>query len=150
MKQNIKKEEIIKKMEVYFKEPDPLITIAAFMTYSDLNSFPADRKFLHNFVNKARKEEKFKKLLEDFAFSEVDIYPFSRFLEEILDSLMLCRFMYIVHIGPRRFEIPKDEREKVKKKVEKRFADNEEFIQCVKELGEKFRDYVKKSRMKII
>ncbi len=147
MEQNSKEEDIIKKtikeIEGYFREPDPLITVAAFLAYSNVDSFPADRKFLHNFVNKARRDEKFKKLLGDFAFSKVDIYPFSHFFEEIISSLKLCGFLVNIRSVPRSFKIPEGDGEEVKEKVEQRFSKNKEFIQCIKELGERFGEYVK-------
>jgi len=122
-----------------FNKPSPLDTIAAILIYSGSKEIPADTKSLHDFVREKRKEEKFKKFLGDFAFSQTDIFPFSRSLDEGMTMFELGGLLAPQH-GV--IAIDRRGRERAERRIHRVFKEDE--IMILRDLGKQYGDVIKK------
>jgi hypothetical protein len=122
-------------------KPSPLDPIAAILIYSGGEKIPADTKSLHDFIREKRGEEKYKKFLGDFAFSQTDIFPFSRSLEEGIVMLQLGGLLVLDNPQYGTFSISKRGLERAEKRIQRVFK--EEDIRALKELGKEYGDVIR-------
>lgn len=66
---------------------------AYILAQSGLENLPSDRHILHGVVSNLAKQDAYQQLLVDFEFSTQDIFPFSRELENVLNSLHLGKIL---------------------------------------------------------
>ena len=69
----------------------PMTVIGSVFARSGLETFPKNGKFLQDFFRKSKENKRYSNLLQDFIFSEVDIYPYSRKIAGSLQKLELAR-----------------------------------------------------------
>jgi len=133
-------------LDTLLRRPTPQDVIGAIFAFSELVTFPSDRKLLHKFMRE-KKGGRTAKLLEPFVFSEgVDLYPFSRLLESVLMQLQLGGWLSAKNPEYERFGITDAIRDDIKKKVENRFSKEE--LEILKETGGDFRQLVEKEQPK--
>lgn len=132
----------IKDLDTLLKRPTPQDVIGAIFAYSELETFPSDRKALHQFI-RLEKAGDGVELLEPFVFSEgVDLYPFSRLFESVLMQLQLGGWLSAKNPEYERFGLTKDIRKDIKEKVRGRFSP--EQLCVLEKIGGEFRDFVQK------
>jgi dUTP pyrophosphatase len=127
-------------LDILLEHPTPQDVIGAIFAYSELETFPSDRKALHEFIH-LEKAGDGAELLEPFVFSEGDLYPFSRLFESALMQLQLGRWIFTK--GPRydRFILTEANRTDLKERVNKRFSPKQ--LSVLEKIGKEFRDYVR-------
>jgi len=124
----------------------PQDVVGAIFAYSDLDTFPSERKQLHKFIQEKKRGEG-AELLEPFVFSEgVDLYPFSRPLESVLMQLQLGGWLSAKNPEYDRFGMTEQIRDDIRKKVSERFSP--EHLDILKKIGQDFREFIKKEHQK--
>ena len=78
--QNLETESLLSTMTV----------VGSVFARSGLETFPKNGKFLQDFFRKSKENKRYSNLLQDFVFSTVDIYPYSRKLAGSLQKLELA------------------------------------------------------------
>jgi hypothetical protein len=114
--------------------------IAAVLFYSNLEYFTGDLKLIHETIFKMRNRSK---LLRHFPFSENDVYPFSRQLEDVLFSLERSRIIGMENPDFEKFKIKQKGKDYIKEKILPRFGDKERTE--LESLGAEFRSYCSKA-----
>ena len=108
--------------------------LAVIFAFADVAEFPADKRFIQNFIREKKPE--FEKLLP-FVFSEnVDIYPFSRSLDEAMTLLQMGGVIIIIMKQPAIFRISQELRKKYIIKAGETL--NSEEITKIRNLAYKF------------
>jgi len=129
-------------LDALLKRPTPQDVIGAIFAYSGLETFPSDRKELHQFI-RLEKAGDGVELLEPFVFSEgVDLYPFSRLLESVLMQLQLGGWLSAKNPEYDHFGLTGDKRKDIKKKVNERFSPKQ--LSVLEKIGKEFRDTFQK------
>lgn len=124
-------------LDTLLKQPTPQDVIGAIIAYSGLETFPSDRKLLHDFI-RSKKEGDGAELLEPFVFSEgVDLFPFSRLLESVLMQLQLGGWLSAKNPEYNRFGLTAPTREDIKNKISKRFSP--EQLSVLERIGKEFK-----------
>ncbi len=133
-------------VDTLLKQPTPQDVIGAVFAYSNVDTFPSNRKWLHRFVQEKKKGEG-AELLEPFVFSDgVDLYPFSRLLESVLMQLQLGGWLSAKNPEYDRFGMTGKTRKDIKKKVGERFS--QEQLVVLEKIGQDFREFMKKEPQK--
>ena len=107
--------------------------IAAVLYYSYLNHFRGDLKLIHETVFELRKDSN---LLKSFPFSQNDVYPFSRQLEDALFSLERSRIIGMENPDFEMFIIKEKGKTYIQEKIIPRF--NRGQLDELENLGKKF------------
>ena len=129
-------------LDTLLKRPTPQDVIGAIFAYSELETFPSDRKALHQFM-RLEKAGDGVELLEPFVFSEgVDLYPFSRLFESVLMQLQLGGWLSAKNPEYDRFGLTEDKRKDIKETVNERFSPKQ--LSVLEKIGKEFRDFVLK------
>jgi len=125
-------------LNVLLKLPTPQDIVATILAYSDLDTFPSDRKELHRFMKNEREGEG-KQLLSAFVFSQgVDLFPFSRLLESVLMQLQLGGWLSAKNPEYERLGITGKKRSEIKDKAVERFSREE--LSILQKIGRRFRE----------
>jgi len=133
-------------LEECLKKPNPMIKVAGLLAYSEEETFPIDRKFLHGFMKNVRDKEEYRDFLEEFSFSEVDIYPFSRLFEEVINNLLLSGILKALNPAYKKLSMDKETMLDIRRLVEKRYSKEEEDLIKIRKLGEEFRRYAEANK----
>lgn len=110
---------------------------------SPKEKIPSDTKSLHDFINEKKKEEKFKEILGGFVFSQTDIYPFSRSLEETVTMLQLGGLLVLDNPRFGTFSISTEANKRAEDRLNKVFSLEERNL--LKELGEKYGEFLREN-----
>lgn len=117
--------------------------VGSVFAYSELETFTSDRKFIHTFFLDSKEKKEFSELLNDFVFSEVDIYPFSRPLELTINKLALAKSIVAENPVYGRFRMKDDARLKEKNIIDEKITDKEKLdnlVGLLVKLGNDFKD----------
>ena len=133
-------------LDTLLKQFTPQDVIGAIFAYSDLDTFPSERKQLHKFIQEKKRGEG-AEFLESFVFSKgVDLYPFSRLLESVLMQLQLGGWLSAKNPEYERFGTTGKIRKDIKEKVRERFSS--EQLAILEKIGQDFRECMKKETQK--
>lgn len=135
-----------KDLDTLLKRFTPQDVIGAIFAYSNLDTFPSERKQLHKFIQEEKRGEG-AELLEPFLFSEgVDLYPFSRPLESVLMQLQLGGWLSAKNPEYDRFGMTEEIRDDIREKVSGRFS--REQLTTLEKIGQDFRQFIGKEHQK--
>lgn len=109
-------------LDTLISSPTPQDVIGAIFAYSNLETFPSDRKRLHNFIRREKTGDA-AELLEPLVFSKgVDLYPFSRLLESVLMQLQLGGWLSAKNPEYDRFGMTEETRNMVIERIREVFS----------------------------
>lgn len=131
-----KEQEGIKKMETMTLSEKSIV--GSVFAFSELDVFPSNRRFIHNFFKEKKEDPEFSSILEDFVFSEVDAYPFSRRLESSIAWLSLGHSITALNYEYARFGMNKDARD-TEENILKSKNIPHSHIELLKKLGQEFK-----------
>lgn len=115
----------------------PMDVISSIIAYSQVDAFPSDREHLHNFFKTMKQCGEFSPLLENFTFSQVDIYPFSRELESLFTLLQLSRLIIIDNPRFSQYRVNLKLRDKILVTITTKF--DVEQRELLEKLGKEFK-----------
>lgn len=118
----------------------PMDVVSNVLVRSKVEEVPSDRKFLQTFFMTMKEQDNVSSLLEDFAFSEADIYPFSRELESLLTLLQLGGVIIMENPKFSKFRVNQKVREKILRKASGKFDERQQEL--LDELGQEFKKAV--------
>lgn len=110
--QSSEKEEIVKRIRQCIT-PDDII--AAMFSFLDKEEFPSDIAKIHTALYNVKKQ--FPRLLEEFIFSENDVYPYSPLLERVLFRLQNSGLISTVNPEFKKCIISNESKKFIKKEI---------------------------------
>ncbi len=133
----------IKKDQNLESEPllSPMTVVGSVFAHSRLETFPKDGKFLQDFFRKSKENKCYCNLLQDFVFSEVDVYPYSRKLASSLQNLELAHSLTWTCSGGMRASKYRMNKESRDQEIEIAFKKDpsKKTQKLLKELGQDFK-----------
>lgn len=116
--------------------PDDIIAAMLYYvaTTFEKRYFSGDARLIH--APLAELKRKGNPLLQKFPFSENDIFPFSRVLEDVLTRLQISRIIGMENPDFERYEIKTAAQDYVEREIISRFDDSEK--EEIKKIGEYF------------
>ena len=118
-------------------QPSPQDILGAIIAYSEVETFPSDRRKIHDFIRGMKEDPQNQPVLAGFVFSEgADLYPFSRTLENTLVHLQLGGILFAKNPEFEMLGMTDEGRGKMKKGAEIRFDHDAQTI--LQRIGRRF------------